>query len=62
MKAGELKHILGYLDDNLEVEFKIKDDYKSILSKGYKVPFSQSDLRPISLADKNKIHLVRCRL
>ena len=52
MKAGELKHILGYLDDNLEVEFKIKDDYKSILPKGYKVPFSQSDLRPISLADK----------
>ena len=52
MKAGELKHILSYLDDDLEVEFKIKNDYKSILPKGYEVPFSQSDLRPIILTDK----------
>lgn len=51
MKAGELKHILSYLDD-LEVEFKIKNNYKSILPKGYKVPFSQSDLSPIILTDK----------
>lgn len=33
MKAGELKHILRYLDDNLEVEFKIKERAFEIVEK-----------------------------
>ena len=52
MKVKELRDILKYLDGNLEVEFKIKNDYKSILPSGYNVPFSQDDLHPINLTDK----------